>query len=230
VGRLARDRGIRAIGMDEIAPGLYRLRGGGFAAIHLAMGDVPTLVDAGAPGRGPALERELRAAGIQIERIVLTHGDPDHAGGSDHLRRAFDAEVCAGTDERAMIDRSAWPQLPRVRRLLMRALYRGVPPPAVDRWLTPADDLGGLTVVPTPGHTPGHICLEWRGWLLAGDAFRSGERFRETSWPFTIDRAEARRSIEALVARALVGASSSHGRPIEGATEKLQALIAKWRQ
>jgi glyoxylase-like metal-dependent hydrolase (beta-lactamase superfamily II) len=216
--------------MDKIAPGLYRLGGGGFAAIHLVMGDVPTLVDAGAPGRGPAVKLQLRAAGIRIERIVLTHGDPDHAGASDYLRKAFGAQVCAAEAERGMIDRSAWPRLPRVRRLLMRALYRGVEPPAVDLWLTATDQLGELNIVPTPGHTPGHICLEWHGWLVAGDAFRSGDRFRETSWPFTIDRAEARRSIEALVARAPVGASSSHGRPTEGATEKLQALIATWRQ
>lgn len=186
---------------------------GGFAAIHLVLGDVPTLVDAGAPGRGPAVERELRPAGIRIERIVLTHGDPDHAAAADYLRRAFDAEVCAGADERGMFDRSAWPELPRLRRLLMRVLYRGVPPPTVDRWLTPADDLGGLTVVPTPGHTPGHICLEWQRWLLAGDAFRSGDRFRESPWPFTIDKAQARHSIESLVAREPIGASSSHGRP-----------------
>jgi glyoxylase-like metal-dependent hydrolase (beta-lactamase superfamily II) len=102
--------------VDQIGPDLFRLTSGGFAAPYLIMGDVPTLVDTGAPGRGPALEGELRAAGIRIERIVLTHGDPDHVGGSDHLRRHTGAEVCASHAERSLIDRSGWPSLPRRRR------------------------------------------------------------------------------------------------------------------
>lgn len=104
------------------------------AAPHLIMGDVPTLVDAGSPGRGPALEDELRAAGVKVQRIILTHGDPDHVGGSDHLRAVTGAEVCANLTEQPLIDRSGWHMLPRVRRLIMRLLLRGTAPPTVDRW------------------------------------------------------------------------------------------------
>ena len=89
--------------MKRIGPDLFRLDSGGFAAPHLIMGDSPTLIDAGEPGRGPALEKELRVAGVQIERIILTHGDPDHVGGSDHLREVTRAEVCASVAERALI-------------------------------------------------------------------------------------------------------------------------------
>ena len=214
--------------MSQLAPELYRLSGGGFAAIHLVMGDMPTLVDAGAPGRGPAVQHELETLGIRPRRIVLTHGDPDHAGAADYLRQAFDAEVWAAEAERGMIDRSVWPELPRVRRTLMRFLYRSTPPPTIDRWFAGGDDMGGLKVIATPGHTPGHVCFEWQGWLLAGDAFRTGGRFREQPWPFTIDKQTARRSIEALAKREFVGASSSHGRPSDHATEKLQALVSNW--
>lgn len=215
--------------VDLIAPDLYRLNSGGFAAPHLVMGEVPTLVDAGAPGRGPAIERELRAAGIRVGRIILTHGDPDHVGGSDHLRRVTGAEVCAALAERPQIDRSSWPELPVRRRLLLRAFFRGAPAPMVDRWIEGPATLDGISVLPTPGHTPGHVCLEWNGWLLAGDAFVTGERFRESLGLFTLDRATARRSIEALLGRSPRGASSSHGRPAEAATERLQALVDSWR-
>ena len=81
--------------MNRIGPDLFRLESGGMAAPHLIMGDVPMLVDAGSPGRGPALEDELLAAGVRVQRIILTHGDPDHVGGSDHLRAVTGAEVCA---------------------------------------------------------------------------------------------------------------------------------------
>ena len=215
--------------MDLIAPDLYRLSSGGFAAPHLVMGDVPTLVDAGAPGRGPAIERELAAAGIRIKRIVFTHGDPDHVGGSDHLRRVTGAEVCAAVAERPMIDRSGWPTLPFRRRLILGAFFRGTSAPTVDRWLDGSENLGGLAVVPTPGHTPGHLAFEWNGWILAGDAFVTRGRFRESPGIFILDRALARRSIEGLLARQPHGASSSHGLPAERATEKLQALVDTWR-
>lgn len=215
--------------MDRIGPDLFRLTGGGFAAPHLIMGDVPTLVDAGTPGRGRAIERELLAAGVRIERIILTHGDPDHAGGSDHLRRVTGAEVCASLAERPLIDRSGWPSLRRIRRGLMKAMFRGTPPPTVDRWLDGATTVNGIDVIPTPGHTPGHIVLAWEGWLLAGDALVSGQRFRESPWPFTIDRPTARRSIEMLLSRAPRGASSSHGRPADHASERLQVLVESWR-
>jgi glyoxylase-like metal-dependent hydrolase (beta-lactamase superfamily II) len=215
--------------MERIGPELFRLGSGGFAAPHLIMGDVPTLIDAGAPGRGPALEKELRAAGIRIERIILSHGDPDHVGGSDHLRQVTGAEVCASTDERPLIDRSGWAALGRRRRFLMRAFFRGTPPPTVDRWIDGALALDGIAVLPTPGHTPGHIVIGWETWLLAGDAFVTGRRFRESPGLFTIDRATARASIEALLSRAPAGASSSHGRPALGATDRIQRLVAGWR-
>jgi len=38
------------------------------------MGDITTRVDAGAPGRGAAIQRELDEAGIRIDRIGFTHG------------------------------------------------------------------------------------------------------------------------------------------------------------
>lgn len=215
--------------MEEIAPELYRLGSGGAAAVHLVMGDVPTLIDAGAPGRGPAIERELRAAGIAPRRLLYTHGDPDHVGGSDHLRSAFGLEVWAPTGERPSIERTGWSALPPLRRRLMTIFFRGIPSPTVDRWFDTIDHLDGLVALKTPGHTPGHVVFEWMGWLLAGDAFVSGERFRESLGIFTMDRAMARRSIEALAAREPKGASSSHGRPADRATDRLKKLIATWR-
>lgn len=215
--------------MKRIGPDLYRLDDGGFAAPHLVAGSVPTLIDAGSPGRGPAIERELGRAGVRIERIILTHGDPDHVGGSDHLRRVSGAEVWAASAERPLLDRTGWPLVPTLRRGLLRLFFRGTPPPTIDWWIDGPADFDGLIVHPTPGHTPGHVVLTWRGWLIAGDAFVSGDRFRESPWPFRGDRDRARRSIEELAEMAPAAASSSHGRPVEGATERLQALVARWR-
>lgn len=195
------------------------------AAPHLILGSVPTLIDTGSPGRGPALERELVDAGVTVERIILTHGDPDHVGGSDHLRRATGAQVCASSAERPLIDRSGWSDLPLLRQGIMRLMFRRTPPPTVDRWIDGTEDLDDMTVVPTPGHTPGHIVAFWEGWLLAGDALVTGERFRLAPWPFTLDKATVRRSVENLRAREPHAASSSHGPPADRATERLEQLM-----
>ena len=77
--------------MELVGPDLFRLSSGGAAAVHVITAAPITLVDAGAPGRGPAIEHELRSAGIRPARIVFTHGDPDHVGGSDYLREAVGA-------------------------------------------------------------------------------------------------------------------------------------------
>ena len=93
----------------------------------------------------------------------------------------------------------------------MRLLLRGTAPPTVDRWTEGRERLAEVTVLPTPGHTPGRVAVLWRGWLLAGDALVTGDRFRFVPWPFTMDRSTARRSVENLLNEALEGASSSHG-------------------
>jgi glyoxylase-like metal-dependent hydrolase (beta-lactamase superfamily II) len=215
--------------MERLAPDLFRLAASRMVGVHLVMADVPTLIDAGSRGSASSIVRELRAAGVAPRRIIVTHGDPDHVGGSDQLRAAFDAEVLAPIGERPLIDRSGWPDLPRRRRWLMRAFFGGAPAPVVDGWFEPEAAPGGIRAIATPGHTPGHVAYEWAGWLLAGDAFVSGPRFREPPGIFTLDRAETRRTIEGLVQRAPQAASSSHGMPSRDATAKLEALVATWR-
>lgn len=52
-----------------------------------------TLVDAGLPDTGDVLLSEIDAAGVDVERVVVTHCDRDHVGGLDVVADAFDAEV-----------------------------------------------------------------------------------------------------------------------------------------
>ncbi|MFO0636562.1 MAG: MBL fold metallo-hydrolase [Nannocystaceae bacterium] len=64
-----------------------------FNNVHaIVAGDRVLLVDAGLQADAPALDRQLRRAGVELSHlaaIVVTHGHADHAGGAPVVSRAL---------------------------------------------------------------------------------------------------------------------------------------------
>ena len=121
------------------------------------LGDV--VVDAGTKGAAKRLVTAL--TGHAVGAHALTHGHPDHAGGSKRLADAFEVPVWVGERDRADVESgrptaaATWAQ-PAVARLTR---YE---PVAVARSLREGDDLGhGFVVLDAPGHSDGHIAF-WR--------------------------------------------------------------------
>lgn len=147
----------------------------------------PTLVDTGLPGQLEVIAGALAEADVQvhdIKRIILTHQDIDHVGSLHDLVRATGAQVMAHATEIPAIDgtvqpRFATPELLEQRPAL-RAIVERFQPTPVDTALqngTRLDLAGGVRVIATPGHTPGHISLylERTGTLISGDALTASE-------------------------------------------------------
>jgi len=196
------------------------------------LGDL--LVDAGLPGQGAAVIRMLGAR--RIGRHVLTHPHLDHAGGSARVCRAFglDGAACGAADL-ADLRAGRSPELALRPRLqpLSRALGRFTP--VAGTAFADGETVGpGFVIVPTPGHTPGHISL-WRAAdrvLIAGDALmgmhplsgrpdlRLPPRFDQPD-PAAV-RASARR-LAALEPRVVF---FGHGLPLTDATQRLHDLAA----
>lgn len=145
-----------------------------------------TLIDAGLPRDAPKVLAYIRASGRPLDalkQILITHADIDHMGGAAAIQKAtgakiwasqIEAEAMATGDMSRPIHPEGW------RKLFFGVLSRLVRPDPVetDRILTDGEMLpimGGLQVVPTPGHTPGHLSF-WAsgaGVLFAGDSLRS---------------------------------------------------------
>jgi glyoxylase-like metal-dependent hydrolase (beta-lactamase superfamily II) len=171
----------------------------------------PALVDTGLPGQADAIAAALVEAGVQVRdltHIILTHQDIDHVGSLHDLVQASGARVLAHATEVPSIDgtvppRFATPEL-LTQRPELRAVVARFQPTAVDEQLhdgTRLDLAGGVRVIFTPGHTPGHICLYLEGTrtLIAGDALTASEgRLQGPNEGATPDMPTASRSIRKL--------------------------------
>jgi hydroxyacylglutathione hydrolase len=133
-------------------------------------GDVPRILEA------------IDKLGLTVERILLTHGHIDHAGGAAALREAL-AVPLDGPDER---DAFLLDGLTKQGRAYGIDDARNVRP---DRWLKEGEavELGEhrFDVLHCPGHTPGHLVFVNRKsrFALVGDVLFRGSVGR-TDFPY----------------------------------------------
>ncbi len=177
-------------------------------------GDSIVVVDAlMQPDHSELIEAALRAAGAgfaDIGQIVLTHHHPDHTGGLAALvQRAPQAQVLAGRGDVEAIRTAT-----------------GV---GVDA-LVSGDEVLGLEVIETPGHTPGHLCLYDAGssTMLLGDLAGNYGAPQRPPAGFTEDPERYEVTLRSLAERDFAIALPSHGDPIgTDAAAALRRLAAQ---
>ena len=137
------------------------------------------LVDAGFPNLIDRIEEEMGKVGLKVADItgvVITHQDFDHIGSIDEvLKAAPGAKLYAHEDEVRYIDGTEDPiklkkmeteydTLPKERQDWYHVMKAGIAARRfkIDNVLRDGNELpvaGGVRVIHTPGHTPGHISL-----------------------------------------------------------------------
>lgn len=190
-------------GLAELPGRAYLLLGAG----------PPTLVDTGASHEGTRqLLEGLEAVRLQfgepvrpqaIQRILVTHAHFDHIGGLAALRRLSGAQVGVHPLDRRAVE--AWDEHAVLWNQALRRFFQmaGVDPLRqaamvkafgyargriesirVDFLLEDGHEMDGVRVIHTPGHAPGHVCLQVGNILLVGDHVLP--RTVPQQWPETV--------------------------------------------
>lgn len=151
------------------------------------------LVDVGMPGQVAALKTAVEHAGVKfedIDAVILTHQDIDHIGGINEVIDAVgkpisvyahgeDTPYIEGKKTLIKMNPERLQQMlnnvPEPMRAQVEAIFTNPPSAAVTNVVADGDVLpffGGVQVIFTPGHTPGHISLYHQAskTLITGDA------------------------------------------------------------
>jgi glyoxylase-like metal-dependent hydrolase (beta-lactamase superfamily II) len=178
------------------------------------------LIDSGPPATASEVVAWCR--GRDVLQVVNTHHHEDHAGGDSALQRLLGVPIAAPA--------RAVPALSDPHRLqFYRRLVWGQPGHVE---VEPLGDVvetlhHRLKVVPTPGHSPDHVCFfePQQGWLFSGDLFIH-ERARylradEDAHEILVSL----RSVLALRPRLLI---CSHAGFVEDPCATIERKIAYW--
>ena len=181
-----------------------------------------TIVDAGADGYWPELDRVLADMGRSredVRSLILTHGHVDHVGFAERLRVESGTRVWVHEADEEMVrsgkvqerEGSMLPYLryPFAWRLIAHLVRNG---PSIrkvgevstfgdgDRLPVPGEPLA----IHTPGHSRGHCAFQFDGALFVGDAMNARNTLTGRIGPqlapsaFSVDTGQAMASLDRL--------------------------------
>lgn len=187
--------------------------------------------------RREGLLKGLDAAGCtkgNLQLIVLTHGDNDHACNASYLKTHFNAPVAIHINDKELVENpnlNAWMESFQYRSFIFRIIFvllkktiqkitqktlEEFLPFTPDLLLSDGFDLSpyGLNaaVIHTPGHTPGSIAiLTKEGDLIAGDIFANIKKPEEAM--NAVNFSQLSESIKKLKALPIKTIYPGHGAP-----------------
>ena len=200
---------MRVIGNIHVIPVSY------VNVYLIERGNKLILIDSGVEGSSKEIFQYIESINYRPEDlslIIITHRHRDHTGGLRELLEKVDAKIVAHEAE-------------------VEGIKRSVGIDKVDILVKDNDEIEGLRVIHTPGHTPGHICLLDKDTqsLFIGDLVHeeNGE-LHEIPHEYSDDPAKNREAIKKLAKIDFKHILPSHGEPIlNNGKEALLNLINK---
>lgn len=233
----------------QISPHLHRIGNDTVAAYLVTTDEGVTVVDAGLPGHWADLVRELEVLGrslSEVRGVVLTHGDSDHIGFAERLRREHGVPVLVHVDDAGRAKGEGQPKTPMgpVRPVALAgfAAYAVRKQGWRTQHLTEVVEVrdgqtldlpGEPRVVSIPGHSPGSIAVHvpLAGAVMVGDALTTkhvltGRRGLQPA-PFTDDPGLALESLGRLAGLDASWVLPGHGTPWQGDLGEVQAGVRR---
>jgi glyoxylase-like metal-dependent hydrolase (beta-lactamase superfamily II) len=227
--------------MKQILPNFYFITGLPAGRVYVINDpDGVTLVDATIGGQTGRILDQVKSIGREpkdVKRIFITHAHPDHVGSLPDLKAATGAQVLVGA-----LDKDATEGKKPVDRVPPEKLSGPLKfrPPSTSLKGTPVDvalnggetldAMGGMHVVFTPGHSPGHMSL-WqpeKKVLICGDVLFHLFGIGLPPAFLTVDMEEDKRSVRKLADLKPSVLCFGHGDPVvENTAEQLEAFARK---
>ena len=127
------------------------------------------VIDPGAEGK--RILSEIHRLGLTLRLIVNTHGHVDHTGAVAVIKDESSVDYAINDGDVLFLERS-------LESSIVDMIVDFRMPPMPDRCLHNGDTLSvgtsKFTVLETPGHTPGSICIYGHGMVFTGDTLFAG--------------------------------------------------------
>ena len=214
--------------MVEISPGVHQIDGvnANSDVVFESDGSL-TLIDAGMSKDGKKilnyLQTNLSKKPSDVKTIVLTHCHIDHVRGAYELRKATGAKIAIHEEDSDYLSGKKKMASPKgADRYPVQILgpFFKFPSAEPDQRLKENDRVGDLTVVYTPGHTPGSISLydQDKKLIFVGDTMRYiNGKMEGPPKSFTPDMKEATKSVGKISNFDFEVMLSGHGQPLKSA-------------
>jgi glyoxylase-like metal-dependent hydrolase (beta-lactamase superfamily II) len=211
----------------EIVPGVHMVNGvNANSYIVLESDGSLTLIDTGMSRDGRKILDYIQASlgkkPSDVRTVILTHSHVDHVRGAYAIKKASGAKIAIHALDADYLSGNKKMTSPKgLLGFLFRMMspFLKFHPIEADKRLNDNDKIGTLTIIHTPGHTPGSICIyeQSRRLIFVGDTlgFRRG-KVEGAPKQFSVDMDEVQRSVEKISKIDFDVMLSGHGKPLKG--------------
>lgn len=244
-------QGIHALTIPSIFPT-------GDTSCFLAEGDTGwTIIEAGvhtpqAREKWMAALKELGISFKQIDKILVTHIHPDHAGIAGWLQQQSDAQVLVPRFDLPAWSKYTLPEADHYEHLYNEMAPQGISNETIwemvrdlaqiNRFNEPYPEVTAIEegnifsfgdetyrVFPAPGHSDGHLMFlgEKHQWLFSGDAFLAEHVSQISDWPYSAledPLTENLKALNRIVKLEPAVILPTHGSCFTGAGQRLEQI------